>query len=184
MKSRLAGFHVFHLHRGDKTRILFSMKRIGVVIILVLAFCGIADAAYIAQNEVTNTPFICNVQDLGGCNTVADSQYAYFFGVPVAEYGIFFYSTVFALAALELALFDRLLRRVLQGAALIGILVSAYFVSIQVYLIGAFCTYCIVSAIIALLILIFASLIEPLRARTRESLPPPSPSPLSMPPAV
>lgn len=158
----------------------------GVVIILVLAFCGLADAVYIAQHEISGTPLICNVQNLNGCNTVANSQYADLFGIPVAEYGIFFYGIVFVLAALELVLFDRLLRRVLQGAAIVGVIASAYFISIQIYFIGAFCSYCVVSAGIALLILIFASLIEPVRTRGSEQMPmpPSSPPPLSMPPAV
>ena len=164
------------------------MKRVGVVVILALAFCGLADSAYLAQHEITDTPLICTVKSLNGCNTVVDSQYARLFGTPVAEYGVFFYSIVFVLAALELVLFDTLLRRVLQGVAIVGAIASAYFISIQVYVIGAFCTYCAFSAGIALLILVFASLVEPLRARAstgeHPSAPSSSPPSLSMPPAA
>ncbi|MFA6503167.1 MAG: vitamin K epoxide reductase family protein [Candidatus Paceibacterota bacterium] len=141
------------------------MKRIGVVCILLLAFCGVADSAYLAQHEIDGTPLICNIQNLSGCNVVAASQYSQLFGVPLAEYGVLFYGIMFVLAALELVLFDRLLRRVLQGFAFIGILASLYFTFVQVFMIGAFCIYCIASAVITLLIFIFATLIEPLRRR-------------------
>ncbi len=159
------------------------MKRIGVVLILLLAFCGIADSAYLVQHEVNGTPLLCNIENLGGCNIVANSSYSHLFGVPLAEYGVLFYGIVFVLAALELVLFDRLLRRVLQGVALFGVLASLYFMAVQTFFIGAFCIYCIASGIIALFILILASLIEPIRKDVPPATEPPPPH-LSMPPAA
>lgn len=160
------------------------MKRIGVVVILFLAFCGVADSAYIAQHEISGTPLICNIQNLDGCNTVANSQYSRLFGIPLAEYGVLFFGMLFVLAALELVLFDRLLRRVLQGVALIGVISSIYFTALQIFFIGAFCIYCAASAIITLLVLIFASLIEPIRKTVRPHVVPPAPPHLSMPPVA
>jgi uncharacterized membrane protein len=154
------------------------MKRIGVVCILVLAFCGLADSIYLAQHEASGTPLICNVQHLSDCNTVANSPYSYLFGIPLAQYGVLFYAMLFVLAALELVLFDRLLRRVLQGIALICLLSSIYFEAVQVFFIGALCIYCLASAIITLVIFVFATLIEPLRRREGE-LPPPAAPPAS-----
>jgi len=143
------------------------MKRIGVVGILILAFCGIANSAYLAESEITGTPLICDIQNLSGCNIVANSQYSQLFGIPLAEYGVLFYGILFVLAALELVLFDRVLRRVLQGISLIGVLASLYFTAIQVFFIGAFCIYCLASALIALFIFILATLIEPLVIRAK-----------------
>src|SRR5450756_2536745 len=105
---------------NGKARILGVMKRVGVVLILILAFAGLADSAYLAQHEASGTPLLCNIQNLSGCNIVANSQYSHIFGIPTAEFGVLFYSILFVLAALELVIFDRLLRRVLQGFALIG----------------------------------------------------------------
>ena len=178
-----------HLHRGQKARILGYMKRIGVVIILFLAFCGLADSAYLAQHEISGTPLICNIQNLNGCNVVADSPYSQIFGVPLAEFGVLFYGILFVLAALELVLFDRFLRRVLQVVSLLGVIASLYFTSLQIYLIHAFCIYCTTSALIALLVLVFASFIEPLKKRVARGFPPmpsepPLPPHLQMPPAA
>lgn len=158
------------------------MKRAGVVLILLLAFFGLADSIYLTQNDLNGTPLLCTVQNLSDCNTVATSQYSRLFGVPIAELGVLFYSIVFVLAALEIVIFDQLLRRVLQALSLIGILFSLYFTFIQKFIIGAFCIYCFASTLIALLIFILASFIEPIRRRAVP--PPPSQPHLPMPPAV
>ena len=157
------------------------MKRAGVVLILLLAFGGIADAAYLAQHEASGEPLLCNIEYLSGCNTVAQSPYSHLFGIPLAEYGILFYGVIFVLAALELVVFDRLLRRLLQGAALLGVLASLVFTLIQIFLIGALCVYCLASALITLLIFTFASMLEPLRPRRTHAQ---SRAPLSMPPVA
>jgi len=160
------------------------MKRIGVVFILFFAFFGIADSAYLAQSELSGTPLLCNIGNLSGCNIVASSQYSHIFGIPLAEFGILFYSVMFVLAALEIVLFDQLLRRALQALSLIGLLSSLYFTFVQIFLIGAFCIYCFASALTTLLIFIFASLLEPLRRRAQSIVPPASPPNLGMPPTA
>lgn len=142
------------------------MKRAGVILVLAFAFCGLADSAYIAQHEASGTPLLCNIQELSGCNIVSQSPYSHLFGVSLAEYGLLFYGILFALAALELVVVDRLLRRVLQSAALFGVVVSFYFIFLQVFVINALCVYCLSSALVALLIFISATFIEPLRDQT------------------
>ena len=139
------------------------MKRWGVGIILLLAFCGLADSVYLTQHELSGTPLICNIDNLSGCNVVAQSPYSHLFGIPLAEYGIFFYGIVFALAALELFIFDRLLRRLLQGFAVVGLLASIVFTGLQAFVINALCVYCLGSAIVAFLIFVVATFIEPVR---------------------
>ncbi len=159
------------------------MKRVGVALILFLAFCGIADSAYLAQHEMSGTPLLCDINNLSGCNIVAASPYSHFFGVSLAEFGVLFYGAVFVLAAFELFIFDRVLRRVLQAISVIGVLASLYFIAVQIFFIKALCIYCLASASVALLIFILSTLIEPIRkARVQE--PPVSPPQLSMPPAA
>ncbi len=158
------------------------MKRWGVILILLLAFCGLADSAYVARQESANIPLLCNIGNLSGCNVVAQSPYSKFLGIPLAEYGIIFYAIVFVLAALELVLYDRLLRRVLQTLALFGILASLYFTFLQVFVIDALCIYCLGSAFVALLIVFFAGFIEPWRSREDAPQHLPTKGPLIMPP--
>ncbi|OGG48843.1 hypothetical protein A3G63_02095 [Candidatus Kaiserbacteria bacterium RIFCSPLOWO2_12_FULL_52_8] len=139
------------------------MKRAGVVLILVLAFFGIADSAYLAQHETTGLPLLCNIESLTGCNVVVSSAYSQFLGVPLADLGLIFYTVLFVVAAFEIALFNQSLRRGLQVLAVIGIVTSLYSVYTQVFLINALCIYCLVSASITILVLVLASFIEPLR---------------------
>jgi len=163
------------------------MKRVGVIGILVLAFFGISDSVYLAQNETSNTPLVCNVENLSDCNIVAASQYSQLFGIPIAEFGIVFYGFIFVLAALELFLFNRLLRRILQIVSLVGVASSLYFTFLEIFVIDALCIYCLVSALITLLILVSASFIEPIRKKARQEPPAPPSVPLpphfSMPPS-
>jgi uncharacterized membrane protein len=160
------------LRVGDKTRTIVRMKRILVVLVLVLAFLGIANSAYIAQNEASGDPLLCNVQYLSGCNIVASSQYSNLFGIPLAQYGVLFYGILFVLASVELVIFNRILRRILQAVSLVGVIASIYFTFLQTFFIGAFCIYCLASAVIALLIFASASLIEPVRRKTQHNPPP------------
>ena len=160
-------------------RIVGPMKRAGVAAILILAFCGLANSVYIAQHEMSAAPLVCDAATLSGCTAVAASSYAYLFGISVAEYGIIFYSILFVLAALELVLFAQFLRRLLQGVALIGVFASLYFTSIQLFVIDAFCIYCLLSSSIALLIFVFASFIEPVR-RSEQQKPSISSSPVPL----
>lgn len=156
------------------------MKRIGVLLILIFAFAGLADSAYLTQHEAAGTPLVCDIQHLSGCNVVAESAYSKVFGVPLAEFGVLFYAVVFAAAALELLIFDRMLRRALQWLAGFGLLASLYFVGVQVFLIHALCIYCLASAALALGICVLACLLEPLKRTDASARSAPR---LSMPPA-
>ena len=157
------------------------MKRIGVALILLLAFFGLADSVYLAQHAQQGTPLICNIQNLSGCNTVASSEYSRVFGIPIAHLGVIFYTLLFVFAALEWVLFDRVLRRVLQVMAVVGIAVSAYSTIVQMFYIKAYCIYCLASALITVFIFVLATLIEPIR---KKADPPQAPPQLSMPPTV
>lgn len=141
------------------------MKRWSVGAILILSFCGIAVSAYLAQSEATGNALICDIQSLSGCNAVVTSEYSRIFGISLADFGLLFYAILFVAAAFELVLFNWVLRRLLQLFALVGIIASLYSVYTQVFIINALCIYCLTSALLTFLILIGASLIEPLRQR-------------------
>lgn len=141
------------------------LKRFSVILILILAFCGLADSAYLTQHVESGTPLICNIQSLSGCNVVADSQYSRVFGIPLAAVGLFFYVLVFIAAALEWLLVNRALRRLLQALAIIGLLFSLYSTVLQVFFIHAYCIYCLASAVITLFMFVCATLIEPMRSK-------------------
>jgi len=163
------------------------MKRISIVFILVLAFCGLSDSIYLAQNEISDTPLVCNIEEISGCNIVATSQYANFLGIPIAEYGVIFYAFIFIIAAIEIMIFDQFLRRTLQILSFVGLLTSLYLTFVEIFVIHALCIYCLASAVIALLIFIVAYFIEPIRKNKRSDTSPVEtrpPTHLQMPPSV
>ncbi|MFZ1987484.1 MAG: vitamin K epoxide reductase family protein [Minisyncoccia bacterium] len=137
------------------------MKKVTLLplIILVLAFLGIADAWYLAQSALSGTPLACDINgltSLSGCNIVAQSPYSHFFDVPLGVYGVFFYGLVFVAAAIALVTSHKKVHLGLHALGVLGVLASLIFLFIQFVLIKAFCMYCLASAGIALFIF-FAS---------------------------
>ncbi len=164
-------------------------KRLATAAILFLAFFGIADSAYVLQTKLAGDALICGPEAFSGCNAVAGSSYSQLLGVPVSAYGVAFYALLFIVAALELVIFHHRARRLIQALAAVGFAFSAYFTVLQLFVINAFCIYCVASAVIALAIFLVAFLLEPLRPRRSPHAPvvpprPPTHPYLSMPPSA
>jgi uncharacterized membrane protein len=128
------------------------MKRTVLIAMIVLSLIGLADSLYLAQHKADGTPLLCNIENLSGCNVVANSAYSYLFGIPLAEFGVVFYAVMLLLALFEYFFSHIHARRLLHLTALLGIISSAYFMYVQLFLIKALCVYCIGSAIIALIL--------------------------------
>lgn len=118
--------------------------------ILALSLLGLADAVFVMAERVAGGPIPCVIGT--GCDTVANSPYSLLFGIPLTVYGIVFYIAVGVLALLYLDTKASRWVRILLPVAGAGFAMSLYFIYIQKFLIGAFCVYCVVSAIIAILI--------------------------------
>ena len=88
---------------------------------------------------------------------VINSPYARVFGVPMSYYGFIYYVFMFGLAArLAFDPFSTSLRfRAILYAAL-GAVSSIYFVYLQLGIIRAVCSYCLISAVTSLLLLLAA----------------------------
>jgi uncharacterized membrane protein len=122
---------------------------------LALALIGIADAVVVAHSNYTGQPLWCPVID--GCNTVVNSPHSRVFGVPMSYFGFIYYLYMFALAA-RLA-FDPLSRGLRFRAVLyaaMGAASSGYFMYLQLGFIRAVCSYCLISAVTSVLLLIAA----------------------------
>ncbi|MDO8624428.1 MAG: vitamin K epoxide reductase family protein [bacterium] len=162
------------------------MNRLAVWLILLLAFFGLSDSAYLAQSEMGGDPLICDFTTLTGCNIVTQSPYSHLFGLPLADFGIAFFGLLFILAAVEVMFVHVNVRRTIQALSAVGLIASAYFMFVQLSVIDALCVYCTASGVISFLIFIFAYFIEPLspkngaiempspHTRSRLVLPPPS----------
>ena len=103
---------------------------------------GIALAAYLTYVHYKPAALICSIG--GGCETVQHSKYATIVGIPVAILGLAFW-----IAALVLVLWDSELARTLVLAlALIGVAFSIYLVVLQLVVIDATCTWCMLNDLV------------------------------------
>jgi len=119
---------------------------LGPFYLIALALIGIADTLYLSYNEFMDTAPSCLLQ---GCDVVLAHPLSEFLGIPLSYWGLVFYVYMLGLVIL-LALEPH--SKTLKGAVLaytgVGLLSSAVFVYIQGFIIGAFCQYCVLSAII------------------------------------
>ncbi len=122
-------------------------------LLIIFSLFGIADAGYLTWEYYHNIIPPCTI---GGwfpdCGKVLTSRYSYFFGVPLSLVGFIHYSienVIFSLAFLTHKRWTRMLA-VFLGTA--GFVMSLYFVYVMVFVIGALCKYCLLSALISALI--------------------------------
>jgi uncharacterized membrane protein len=142
--------------RGSGYRPAAGHVPMAAYFMLALALIGVIDASYDSYAIYTDQLLWCP-PPIDGCNTVASSPYARIFGVPLGYFGVVYYLCMFGLAALlAFAPFSRGLRlgALLYGA--VGVSFSIYFMYIQFTFIHAFCIYCLISAVLTLLLLISA----------------------------
>ncbi|MDB5195617.1 MAG: conserved rane protein of unknown function [Parcubacteria group bacterium] len=132
------------------------MKRMSrpllILIVIILAMLGLADAWYLADTALTGASLTCNIAGLDGCNIVAQSPYSHILGIPLGVYGVVFYGLFLILAFIASKKPFRMLIRALLALGTIGLLVSAWFLYIQFVLIQALCVYCLASAGISFLL--------------------------------
>ncbi len=123
---------------------------------LVFALIGMAIAAYDCYMIYTGQLLWCP-PPIDGCNTVAYSPDGRVYGVPIGYFGLIFYSVMFALAAfLAFRPSSRGLRLAVPSYAAIGVCGSIGFICLDITLIRAFCIYCLISAILTVLLLLSA----------------------------
>lgn len=118
-----------------------------------LSFIGFLDASYLVAKHYLGTALNCPF--FGNCEQVTTSQYAVIGGVPVALLGAIYYLIVFILA---IAYLDSENKKILYFAArftILGFLASLWFLYLQLFVIGAICIYCVLSAITSMALFVF-----------------------------
>lgn len=122
-----------------------------------VAAAGAALAGYLTWVHYDESALVCVAG--GGCATVQQSAYAEIAGIPVAALGLIAYSSVFGLV-----LWDAPNARL--GAATIafvGLAFSLYLLVLQLFVIDALCTWCVVNDVVVAPLL---AVLTALRLRT------------------
>ena len=121
------------------------------MIAIVAALIGLADSVYLTVHHYTAEPVPCNI--FSGCETVLTSPYAEIAGVPLAALGAAAYFAAFSLALL--AFFGNRFVWTLFGVqAVIMAIFTSWLIYLQAYVIGAFCQFCLLSAVTTFTLLI------------------------------
>lgn len=108
------------------------------------ALVGVVDSVYLTVHHFTDEPVPCTIT--GGCESVLTSSYAEIAGIPLAAFGAAAYFTAFSLSLLA-AFGDK------RMWAAFGVLVSLmagfsiWLIYLQGFVIGAFCQFCLLSAL-------------------------------------
>lgn len=114
---------------------------------VVLATAGFLDSGYLTWKHYSNTSVICRVFE--GCDRVLASAYATIGNTPVALFGVFYYGFLLYLLAVYLVYKNPMFLKSFAVFSLVGFLASLWFLYLQIFVIQAFCFYCLVSAVTA-----------------------------------
>ena len=122
-----------------------------LVALMLLSLLGMADSGYLFWKHRRSTLLTTgtggsNFCQAGGCDLVSQGEYAEVKGIPVAAFGIAGYLALLALSVMAAALGGRSLMWGIVGISGIGVLVSAFLVYLQIAVIGAICSWCVLSA--------------------------------------
>jgi uncharacterized membrane protein len=135
------------------------MKKLHITAI-VTAFIGLAISTYLSVVKLINQDVLC-FEGMGDCNIVTSSSYSAWRGIPIAFLGMSGYLAILGLlfimhrqkresSVIMLALF---------GVTTFGALFSLYLTYLQMFIIHAFCPWCLTSAIAMLLLFILSAMI-------------------------
>lgn len=115
-----------------------------------LALAGFVDAAYLTAHHYSGLGVACGPG--GGCEAVLTSGYAEVAGIPVAMAGLAYYVAASLIAWTPRAAWSRRTAAALVGLESVALAVSATLVWVQAVRIGSWCRFCLVSAVLTLLL--------------------------------
>ena len=126
-----------------------TRNRMGIALV---ALTGIFISLYLLLYKVgAFGTIICGT---GGCETVQNSPWAYFLGLPVAAWGLLGYVTMMGVAMAGIQpRFDasRWVSLALVALTTVALLFSIYLSILEEFVIHAWCQWCIASALLSVL---------------------------------
>ena len=134
------------------------MRVMNRMAIAALALIGVFIATYMLFYSLGLVgTVVCGTS--GGCEVVQNSRYAHFLGLPVAAWGLVGYFLMFLLALIGAQprfRGERWVAAGLLGLTGIAFAFSVYLSALEQWVIGAWCRWCIASAILATLAFLMA----------------------------
>lgn len=124
----------------------------------VLAVLGLLDSIYLVWVKFSGRYALCG--PIGNCESVNTSQYSEVFGIPIALLGAGAYLIMIILLMLESlgSIWKEYGPLIVFGLSLIGVLYSIYLTYIEIAVLKAICPYCVISAVILVVILVLSAI--------------------------
>ncbi|MGH9966823.1 MAG: vitamin K epoxide reductase family protein [Pyrinomonadaceae bacterium] len=114
-----------------------------------VSLVGLADSIYLTVEHLAGRSVRCTI--VSGCSEVLSSPYASVRGIPLAMIGAIAYFVAFSLATL--ASFDyELAERPLLLLVGLMFLTTLLLLYLQAFVIGHFCQFCLLSALVTIII--------------------------------
>jgi uncharacterized membrane protein len=114
-----------------------------------VSLVGLGDAIYLTVEHLTGQSVRCTI--ISGCSEVLGSSYAVIAGVPLAIIGDAAYFSVFSLAILA-AFGYRLAGTLLTVLVGIMFVMTLWLTFVQAFIIHHFCQFCLLSALVTLIL--------------------------------
>lgn len=113
--------------------------------LLAFSGLGILNTIYLSYHTITKKPVRCLFFPSEWCQRVQYSSYSRTLGIPNSFAGFGFYSAIFVLTIL----FRQGVVSFIPIAIIIGVgfVFSLYFLFVQAFVLRAFCTWCVASAV-------------------------------------
>ena len=118
-----------------------------------VSLIGLGDSIYLTVHHYTAAPVPCSI--VAGCETVLASAYATLAGIPLGIFGIAAYLIAFILAVLTI-LGSSKTWVLFAALTFLMALFTGWLLYLQGFVIGAFCQFCLLSAISTFTLLIIA----------------------------
>lgn len=118
-----------------------SLPKSFLVVSILVALLGFADASYLTIEHYRGATPPCFI--VSGCGTVTTSVYSQIGPIPVALLGALYYFTISLLLFLAMESRKDKPARIAFLLTPFGILASGYFLYVQIFLLKAYCLYCL-----------------------------------------
>lgn len=119
--------------------------------IVVASFIGMIDSVYIGLTSLGDTIVPCGLTL--GCDKVLNSPYSHLGDISISWVGFLFYFGIASNSIFSLSGFWKAFKLTL-ATSIAAFLVTLYLLYLQVFVLQAFCDYCLLSAFLVTLILL------------------------------
>jgi len=122
-------------------------------IFVITSGVGILNALYLTILKLSDNKNLC-LQGIGDCWSVNTSTYSQVFGIPVSLIGLGGFAAILVIYLCEnrWSLLQDYGRYLVFGFSLVGVLYSAYLTYIEIFVIQAICPFCLLSALMMLVL--------------------------------